>query len=447
MQTHAGYVIVQPIMTVCFLYPHLWSEGNSSDALQPLAIAALAAHTPEDWEILFFDERLERIDLQVDCDLVVISLMTFTALRAYHLSRHFRSRGIPVVMGGFHATLMPEEVKDHADTVISGDLENVWAGVLEDFKKGQMKPFYSGGVAEDSSMIRFDRKIFRGKHYAPMVPVQFSRGCRYSCDFCSIHSFYGNSLITRPMEQVLQEIRNIPGKYLIFVDDNLFVREELIRPFLQALKELKKRWTCQISIDAAYNDNLLREMKEAGCSAVLVGFESMNTENLRAMSKGGNLRHRDYSEAVKRFRGAGLMVCGAFVFGYDGDSAATVEETLSFALREKLALCHFNLLFPYPKTRVYDRLREEGRLFYDSWWTDPKYRYGAPMFHPRGIDGYRLSELCFKARKEFNTLGSILSRGWEFQANARDPLQYFGYLLSNLISRREIHRKQGRPLG
>lgn len=447
MQTLSGlwYSLVQ--MTLCFIVPHLWSGETSSDALQPLAMAALAAHTPEEYRILFYDERVENIDLQAECDLVVLSVMTFTARRAYSLAAHFRTRGIPVVMGGFHPTILPDEVQDYADTVVTGDLENVWTRLLEDFSLGSMKPLYEGGVVKDPAAIRFDRRIFRGKGYAPMVPVQFSRGCRYSCDFCSIHSFYGCALVTRPMEAVLDEIRGIRSKFLIFVDDNLFVREEQVIPFLRELAPLKKSWTCQISIDAAFNDHLLKEMARAGCSAVLVGFESMEQENLKAMSKGSNLRYQDYREAVRRFRKAGLMVCGAFVFGYDSDNAETVAKTLAFAQSEKLALCHFNLLFPYPETRVYERLEEQGRLLYDRWWIHGDYRYGAPLFHPTGIDGKELSELCFQARKDFNRLGSILKRGWDFQANARSPLQYFSFLLSNLISRREIHRKQGRILG
>ncbi|MDA3852068.1 MAG: radical SAM protein [Spirochaetaceae bacterium] len=434
-------------MKVTYIYPHLWAQEKSSDALQPLAVAALAAHTPAHWEIRFFDERVEPINLWEPTDLVVLTVMTFTAKRAYNISAHYRKRGIPVVMGGFHPTIMTEEVLQHADGVISGDLENIWPQVLRDVEQGELKPLYSSGIVQDPCSIRFDRSIFKDKKYAPMVPVQFSRGCRYACDFCSIHSFYGPRVVSRPMDRVLQEISQIPQKYLIFVDDNLFVNEKTILPFLKELKGLKKKWTCQISIDAAFNDQLLLNMKDAGCSAVLVGFESMDQDNLRDMAKGGNLRHKDYGQAVKRFRAAGLMVCGAFVFGYDHDKEDTLWRTLDFALKEKLALCHFNLLFPYPQTKVYERLKEQGRLFYDKWWLHEDYRYGDPLFDPAGIQGQKLSELCFQARKEFNRHRHIFSRGLDFKANARSPQQYFSFLLSNWITRREIHRKQGRPLG
>jgi radical SAM superfamily enzyme YgiQ (UPF0313 family) len=226
-------------LKITLIYPHLWGGVRSTDALQPLAIAALAAHIPESWEVRFYDERLEPVPIEELTDLAVFSVMTFTARRAYSLAGEYRKRGIPVVMGGFHPTLMPEEAAQYADSVVTGDLENHWSRVLEDAEKGRLKALYSGGIAEHPESIRFDRRLFRGKRYAPMVPVQFSRGCRYSCDFCSIHSFYGSSRVVRPLEQVLEEIREIRSRYLLFTDDNLFVEDQDILMIGKVIPERK----------------------------------------------------------------------------------------------------------------------------------------------------------------------------------------------------------------
>ena len=434
-------------MRVTYIYPDMFERERSVDAMQPLAIAALAAHTPPEWERRFFDERLETIDFDEDTDLVVLTLQTFTAKRGYRIAARYRAKGIPVVVGGFHATLLPEEAEGYVDTVVTGDAENVWSEVLADAAAGRLKGRYDGGICDDPARIRFDRSLFTSKRYAPMIPVQLSRGCRFSCDFCSIHSFYGSALLSRPTQSVRDELAALPYRFLLFTDDNLLVDEHFLRPLLAELTPLKKHWSCQISIDAAFRPELLIELRRAGCIAVFVGFESMETGNLTSMGKGENLKVSDYSEAVNRFREAGLMVAGSFVFGYDDDTEESIRRALEFALQNRLALCHFNPLYPYPRTRVYERLHAEGRLLYERWWLDDAYRYGEPLFRPKQINPRRLSELIFQARMKFNSAATILKRGLDFRSNARSPLRIAAFLTANLVSRREIYAKQGGRLG
>jgi radical SAM superfamily enzyme YgiQ (UPF0313 family) len=437
-------------MKVTYIYPHLFANSYAADAMQPLAIAGLAAQTPDSWEMEFFDDRLEPIEFDRPTDLVVISTITYTAKRAYNIASMYRRLSVPVILGGFHPTLRPDEALEYCDSVVTGDLELIWSQVLKDAEQGRLKPRYDAGICRDAERICFDRTIFKGKKYAPMIPVQMNRGCRYSCDFCSIHSFYGSEILSRKIDSMIAEIESIPQKFLMFVDDNIFVNDEVIFPLLDELARLKsskKKWSCQISIDAAHNPKLLRKLHDAGCTAVLVGFESMDHENIRSMGKGGNLRYRNYTEAVKGFKDAGLMVCGAFVFGYDGDGEESIWRTLDFALEQKFALCHFNTLIPFPETRVFDKLKKEGRLLHDRWWIEPELRYGDPLFTPKNITAGRLYELCFQARKQFNSYSNIARRAMDRKSNASTPFQLFSYLLSNFISRREIYKKQGEVLG
>jgi radical SAM superfamily enzyme YgiQ (UPF0313 family) len=427
--------------------PGIFENSRSKDAMEPLAFAALAAHTPEGWDIEFQDERIEKLELDGDADLAALSVQTFTARRAYRIAKILRDRNIPVLMGGVHASLMPEEVMEHADCVVTGDAENCWAGVLEDAERGKLQQVYNSGPVKDPSLIRFDRRIFRGKHYSLLKPVQTIRGCRYSCSFCSVHKLFGDSIIQRDPAEVVREIQGLKASFLFFVDDNLFISLEKTRPLLIALKNIKRRWTCQISIDAAMDNELLDLLADAGCIAVFVGFESMDERNLKELQKSGNLRFSDYSEAVKSFRSRGIMVCGSFVFGSSYDSKESIFQTLDFSLKEKLCLCHFNVLFPTPGTVLYKNMEIENRLIYKKWWLDSEFRYGNAAFRPEGITTEELSYYTFKARKEFNRYSNIASRALDFQANSRNPTHLAAFLLSNLASRKEIHKKQGQALG
>ncbi len=434
-------------MTITFINPDTFTRQRSTDVMQPLAIAALAAHTPEHYLKIFFDERLEDIDFDIPTDMVVISVMTFTARRSYAISAVYRAKGIPVILGGFHPSLLPEEASLYADCVVTGDVEPLWHTVLSDFEKGILKNRYDAGVCVDPGQIRYDRSIFRGKKYSPMTPVQIGRGCMYACDFCSIHSFYGDSIVTRPVADIAAELSQIQNRYIFFTDDNLLAVGSGLSALLEALVPLKKKWSCQISVDASCDTALLAAMRRSGCISVFVGFESMHVTTLTQMRKSANIRQDDYRKVVERFRASGLMVSGAFVFGYPGDTEDTVQAALRFALQNKLTLCHFNVLFPFPKTKVYERLSGEGRLKYTAWWTDSEFRYGMPMFEPETVDADRLSEACQTARRVFNSPFNILRRACDLRANARTVFNLTAFLVSNWISRREIMRKYGKVLG
>jgi radical SAM superfamily enzyme YgiQ (UPF0313 family) len=415
--------------------------------MQPLAFAILAGMTPAEIEVALIDERLQPIGYDQCTDLVAISVETYTARNAYQIAARFRRRGVPVVLGGCHPTFLPEEALAHADTVVIGDAEGLWPEVIRDARAGRLQRVYRRAEPPPLDGMRVDRSVFEGKRYAPIVPVQFGRGCRFACDFCSIHALYGRRLRQRPVEEVVTEIEELGSRRVFFVDDNLFVDTAQAERLFGALVPLRIAWSCQVSIDVTRDTRLLNLMAKSGCYAVVIGLESLDERNLAQMNKPWNNKPNGYATAVRKLHDCGIMIYGTFVFGYDHDTVDSFDIALDFALRWNFFLANFNPLTPTPGTPLYDRLRAEGRLIYDPWWLAPDYRYGQAIFHPRNMTADQLTEGCYRTRLAFNRHSSILRRALDWKANARNPYRLGIYLLANLVSRREIRRKQGLPLG
>ncbi len=415
--------------------------------MQPLVFSILASQTPPKADLHLVDERLEPIPYDDPTDLVAITVETYTARNAYQIAGRFRRRGVQVIMGGFHPTFLPDEALQHADAVVAGDAEGLWPQVVKDADAGTLREVYRQQGQPPLTDATPDRRIFRGKRYAPVVPVQFGRGCRFACDFCSIHAFYGNTLRQRPVEEVAAEIEAIESRNLFIVDDNLFADVAQAEEFCRALIPLKISWSCQVSLDVARHDRLLKLLQQSGCRVAVIGFESLDRRNLVQMNKGWNATDDDYATAIRKLRDHGIMIYGTFVFGYDHDTPETFDAAVDFALRNRFCLANFNPLTPTPGTPLYRRLEDEGRLIYDRWWLDPTYRYGRAMFHPRGMTAEQLTDGCYRARLKFNRYGAIFRRALDFKTNCRSPWRLGLFLAANLISRREIHRKQGLPLG
>lgn len=423
--------------------------GNyrSTDGLPPMSMSILAARTPNEIEIVFYDDKIEVIPESDQPDLVAITVETFTARRAYELAARYRQKGVPVVMGGYHPTFLPDEARQHADVIITGDAEGVWEEFLHEFKHDYHKRQYHGTNRTPLTDFKVDKSIFAGKKYVPVEPVQYTRGCRFTCDFCSIRAFYQDSLRSRPIENLLDELECLNQKKLVFfVDDNLFSSRDQLEKLLTAIRPLGLRWSCQISIDIARDEYLLDQMAEAGCVFVLIGFESMSKENLKQMGKPWNHVAGDYKNVVKKLHARKMAVYGTFVFGYDYDTVDTIDQSLEFALESRLEIANFNPLTPTPSSPLYVRLKKERRLISPTWWLDPNYRYGDPIFKPKQMDPETFAQKCFEAKKAFYSWRSIGSRVLGTEAG----IQMFrtGIVgLANVISRREIMRKQYRQLG
>jgi radical SAM superfamily enzyme YgiQ (UPF0313 family) len=434
-------------MKVTFVRPNI-SSGRSGDAMQPLVFALLKAMTPPDVEVVLHDERLAPIPFDEPTDLVAITVETYTARRSYQVANHYRRRGVPVVMGGYHPTFLPDECARFADAIVLGDAENLWPHVVEDARHGRLRPVYrQAEYPHLDTRAPADRSIFAGKRYAPVTLVQYGRGCRFNCDFCSIHAFYGNSLRQRTVQEVCDEITAAGRRQVFFVDDNLFVDVAKAKELFRALIPLGIRWTCQTSIDIARDRELVALMAQSGCTSALFGFESLDRRNLVQMKKGWNVKWQDFETSIGVMHDAGIMIYGTFVHGYDEDTARSFDDTVEFAIRHKFFLANFNPLTPTPRSRLYDRLASEGRLIHERWWVDPTFRYGHAMFHPRGMTADELTAGCWRARRAFNSAGATLSRFLAPHTTLASPYQAMQFLLANLISRREINRKQGMSLG
>ena len=436
-------------MRIALIRPNM-GDYRSGDAMPPLVMGILAARA-SGHEILFYDDRVEAVPKKLDADLVAMSVETFTARRAYELAAHFRRQGMRLVMGGYHPTFLPQEALAHADAIIVGDAEGAWERLLADAEAGCLHRIYRGDNDAPMTQLRIDRSIFAGKPYAPVDLVQYGRGCRFTCDFCSIHGFYGHRVRVRPAADVqreLEAIRETVGRnrLLFFVDDNLFSNRENLTALLAAIRPLGLRWSCQISIDVARDPKLLDGLAEAGCRYALIGFESLEPENLTQMKKRWNQVSGHYLDVVRALHRRGIGIYGTFVFGYDRDTPETIRRSLDFALEARLEIANFNPLTPTPGSGLYQRLAQEKRLLSPQWWLDPKYRYGDPIFIPRAMSPEMLAQECFEAKRRFYAWSSIARRV------LGGDMPFSGFCtaitaIANLISRREIYRKQGRVLG
>jgi radical SAM superfamily enzyme YgiQ (UPF0313 family) len=415
--------------------------------MESIPSAMISALTPADVERRFYDDRLEAIPFDEPTDLVAISIETYTARRAYQIASEYRSRGVPVVMGGFHATLCPNEVADYSDSVVSGEAESLFPQVIDDYRCGRAAKFYRAD-SRPRMTVTPDRSIFRGKRYLPIRLVEFARGCQFKCDFCSIQAYHRSTHNHRPIDQVLDEIRQVrrPRQLIFFVDDNITSGLEEARELMRALIPLKIRWVSQAAINVAHDEEALDLMKRSGCQGVLIGIESLSRATLQQMGKSFNLMQGGVSRALANMRRHGLAVYGTFIFGYDDDTPESIAASVEFAKQEGLFIAAFNHITPFPGTPLYDRLRSEGRLTHEAWWMDGQYRYNMIPFWPRSMSPEELARLCVAARREFYSWRSICRRG-AAAVNRRNFFVFVNYLAFNALHRWDIERRNSLPLG
>ena len=385
-------------------YIRLWQ-------MEPLPPAVIAGLTPRDVEIKFYDDRMERIPFDEPTDLVGISVETYTAKRSYQIASEYRKRGIPVVMGGFQASLCPDEVSQYADAVIVGEAEEVWEQVLNDAERGTLQTFYRSAGRPSLGNIRPDRSIYKGKNYLPVGLVEAGRGCHFVCDFCAVQTVFNHTQVRRPAGDIFSELEKMRDKPLIFfVDDNITSNMDQAKDFFRELKKLNIRWVSQASINAAHDEEFLHLIKESGCQGVLIGFESLNQDNLKKMNKGFNTMKGGYEKALANLRKFDIRLYITFVFGYDEDTEESFSETVAFALKHKFYIAAFNHLTPFPGTPLYDEMKAQQRLRFDRWWLTPGFRWGDVVFAPRQFSAGALADACRRNRSLFYEPGNILRR-------------------------------------
>lgn len=415
--------------------------------MESLPIAALAGLTPKDVDIAFYDDRLEPIDYDRPADLVAIPVETYTARRAYQIASEFRKRRVPVVMGGFHATLMPQEVRDYAESIVIGEAEDLWPQVIDDARRGALKDEYRSSTQPDLRNVRYDRSILRGKRYLPLGLVETSRGCKFPCEFCAIQSFFHRTARHRPIDAIVAELETLrERKLFFFVDDNFAADMDFARELAEAMRPLGVRWVTQMSINAAHDEDFLALLSSSGCQGVLIGFESLDPQVLRSMRKSFNTMRSGFDGALANLRRHGIRVYGTFIFGYDEQRPDAFEEAADFAIAHRLYLAAFNHLTPFPGTPLFQRLQSEGRLAYDSWWMDERYSYNELPFTPRGLSREDVRTGCLAARRKFYSWRSILTRSVD-RVNRADSVMLRSFFLINGMHRAEVAARDHFPLG
>lgn len=326
-----------------------------------LALSIIAAFTPKYYKIKIINEEIEKIPFDKKPDLVGITTPFTTLNRCLEIADEFRSRKIPVVMGGYYATFVTDEVLKHADSVVIGEGEGVWEKLLEDFEQGKLKRIYKTDKVFDFKRIPVPRWDLVNTKNLNFIGIQVSRGCPFGCEFCIVSKLFGRKQRYRDIDNVMEEIRTLSTKRIFFVDDNFTFNKEYARKLMKEMKGLGLSWVCQSSIEIVDDDELLEEMYEAGCISVLIGFESLNPESLKETKKFQN-DVEYYEKAIKKIHSKGLQLIASFVVGFDSDTIDVFDDIYKFSERNNILFTMVSTLTVAPGTELYERYKKENRL-------------------------------------------------------------------------------------
>ncbi|MFX1312192.1 MAG: B12-binding domain-containing radical SAM protein [Promethearchaeota archaeon] len=345
---------------------------NPSSTFPPLGLGILAALTPDNFQVKLIDENFHKFEYE-DADLVGITAFTSVANRAYEIASQYQKKNVPVIMGGIHASMVPEEALRYVDSVVIGEAEGVWNIVIEDFLNNNLKPKYEGAHLDLSNSIIPDRSIFSNEYL--FGTIQTSRGCPMNCYFCSVSAFNGMKYRQRPYQEVLDELEQMPQKYIFFVDDNILgygrnAEERAINLFKGMIeRKLNKTWFCQASLNFGSNEEVIKWAAKAGCKMVFLGLESADPEELKAMDKKLNLQ-LEYERAFKNINKFKIAVLGAFIFGSDAETREGMWRKVNYILKNRIDIIQTTILTPLPGTRLFLDLKNKNRLLHINFPQD-----------------------------------------------------------------------------
>ena len=419
------------------------SRWNRYRVWKPLGLLAVAALTPPEWDVTIFDENVRVRDYAAlpRPDLVGVTAFTSQASRAYEVAAGFRRRGVPIVMGGIHATMRPDEAAARVDVIVTGEAEPIWAEVLGDAARGALRSRYDGAHADMNTIPPARHDLLNGDY--AFGSIQTTRGCPLNCSFCSVTAFNGYKYRQRPVAEVVREFAAIREKHVLIVDDNLIGTnrdhvlraKDLFRAMIAA--DLRKRWIAQVTINMADDDELLTLAARAGCAGVFIGFESPTPAGLREVGKKFNLLNgRDFAASVRRIQRHKLLVAGSFIMSLDHDEPGIGRQIAAAAMHYGVDVLNALFLTPLPGTRLWDELEEADRIPAGTFPEDWKYyTLTFPVAGYRNFCGRELAREMETCDSAFYSLPRIAQRVWRSIWQRRNPLIS---LLGSLSYRRNL---------
>ena len=396
IQPYAGYELPNIIMKLSARLP----------AFPNLTLQQLAGVIPNHFEIEAIDEnRGEKINFDKDYDLVAITCRTATVPRTYEIADEFRKRNIPVVIGGYHPSALPEEAKIHADSVVIGEAEISVKKILEDIKKDKLKPFYNFDPVDPKMIPPARRDII--DYYLPIAAIEATRGCPVNCDFCFVHNVKGKVHRKRPIENVIDEIKSIKQKNIFFFDASLTINPKYTKDLFKNLIGLDKKFNCYGNVNVlAKDDEFLKLASEAGCVSWCIGFEAISQDVIRSIGKTTN-KIRDYKNAVNKIKDYDMNITGSFIFGFDEQKIDTFEKTKEMIDNLGIDVACFNILTPFPGTKIFKRIKKENRITSFDW---TKYNCAQTLFKPKHMTEKELYDGTIWIYKEYYKILPVLKR-------------------------------------
>ncbi len=389
----------------------------------PLGLGIIAALTPDNWEIVIKDENFDEFEFE-DADLVGITSFTSTITRAYDIAAIYKERNIPVIIGGIHASMLPDEAEKYTDTVVVGEVESIWNKILNDFENGQLKKRYIGEQLPLDKIPMARHDLFH-KSYR-FDAIQTTRGCPMTCDFCSVPVFNGKAYRTRPVNDVLDEMEKLNTKDFVFIDDNIVGYNKTARDHAKAIfrgmieRGIKKDWFCQASINFADDEELLSLAAQSGCQMVAIGVESEKTEALESMNKRANIKIGvdNYQKVFSTIQSYGISILGTFIFGLDTDTLDDLNNRVDYIMNSNIDAVQTTIFAPLPGTGLFKKLESEGRItannFPDDWG---RYWGGEILIEPKKITTHELQmfqvnavEKLYNRKRLMKMLRSTLKR-------------------------------------
>lgn len=406
-----------------------------------LALPLLAALTPKDYEVEIILEILEDIPWDTDAEIIGISSMGHGVIRSIDIAKTFKEKGKTVILGGYMASIMAEEATKYCDAVVVGDAELVWEQLLQDYEEGKLKKIYEknlrGGTLS-TPLPRFD--LITNKKIGDFLPVQAGRGCPNICSFCSVSCLYEGHYIKKPLEEVVRDMKQIKSlgyKKFLLLDDNIFSDRVYLRELLKEIKILNMKWMSQCDIRIGREDELLKELKESGCTTLSFGLESISKESLIGMNKGW-ANPAEYPKLIKNIQDHGIDVSTEMVLGGDGDTLESIKATKDFIEENKISVPRFYILTPIPGTKFFKDIVKQNRLVKDDIYSFD----GTEAVHqPKHMTPEELTLAYWDLYNKLFTFKSIIKRNILRKEFIKEPFKYLFYSIVNLYYRYQIKQK------